>query len=102
MGALQHPITAVVLALVLSWLWRSSLIERAKLESGCKIFPPSRGIRILTVLCGAVFATLFVWSWISIRKPTEWWVPYLFLGFLALVPFMYPPVLSIEVDGVAS
>jgi hypothetical protein len=102
MEALRHVITAVVLALVFSWLWRSSRIEQAKLESGRKIFPPTRAIRILTALCGVVFTTLFIVSWISIRKPTEWWVPYLFLSFVAIVPFMYPPVLSIEVDGVAS
>jgi Bacterial PH domain len=102
MGALRHLITAVVLALVFSWLWRSSLIEQARLEGGRKVFPPTRAIRILTALCGVVFTTLFVWSWVSIRKPAEWWVPYLFLAFVALVPFMYPPVLSIEVDGIAS
>ena len=36
------------------------------------------------------------------RKPDEWWVPYLFLGFLALPLFGNPPVLSIEVDGIGS
>ena len=36
------------------------------------------------------------------RKPDEWWVPYLFLGFLALNLCIYPPVLSIEVDGIGS
>ncbi len=36
------------------------------------------------------------------RKPEDWWVPYLFLVFLLIPLFMIPPVLIIEVDGVES
>src|SRR5262249_17734105 len=48
------------------------------------------------------FTSLFLWSWFAVRKPDEWWVPYLFIGFLALDLFIYPPILSIEVEGVGS
>jgi len=45
---------------------------------------------------------LLLWSSYSVHKPEERWVPYLFLVFLALVPLMVPPVLTIEVDGIGS
>jgi hypothetical protein len=102
MGAFRHILTAAVLAIVLRWLWISSALERAKVESGRKIFPPTRAIRLLTTSFGIVFVVLLLWSSYSVRKPDEWWVPYLFLVFLVLVPFMYPAVLTIEVDGIAS
>jgi Bacterial PH domain len=92
----------VVLAVVLRWLWNSSATEQAKLEAGRQLFPPTRAMRILALLGAVVFAALFVWSQLSLRQPNEWWVPYLFLGFLALILFAYPPLLSIEVDGIAS
>jgi len=41
-------------------------------------------------------------SVVVLRKPNQWWVPFLFMAFLAMVPFMYPPVLTIDVDGVTS
>lgn len=102
MSVFRHILTAAVLAIVFRWLWISSALERATVESGRKIFPPTRAIRLLTASCGIVFAVLLLWSSYSARKPDEWWVPYLFLVFLVLVPFMYPAVLTIEVDGIAS
>jgi hypothetical protein len=102
MSALRHILTAVVLVIVFRWLWISSVFERATFESGRKIFPPTRAIRILASSVGIAFAILLVWSSYSVRKPDEWWVPYLFLVLLASVPFMYPPVLTIEVDGIGS
>jgi len=102
MDLLRHLVTLVVLAVVLRWLWNSSTTEQAKLEAGRQLFPPTRAIRIAILSCGVVFTTLFVWSQLSLRQPDEWWVPYLFLGFLALILFAYPPLLSIEVDGIAS
>jgi len=102
MGALRHLLTIVVLAVVLRWLWNSSTIEQAKLEAGRRLFPPTRVMRILTLFSGVVFTTLFVWSRLALRQPAEWWVSYLFLGFLALVLLAYPPILSIEVDGIGS
>ena len=95
-------LTAVVLAIVFRWLWISSALERATVESGRKIFSPTRATRLLASSVGIVFAILLIWSSYSVRRPDEWWVPYLFLVFLALVPFMYPPVLTIEVDGIGS
>lgn len=37
---------------------------------------------MLVVLLAVAFTSFFLWSWFAIRKPDEWWVPYLFLGFL--------------------
>ena len=102
MGALRHLIILAVFAFVLRWLWKSSLNERASVETDRKVFPPTRAIRILVVLLVVAFTSFFLWSWFAVRKPDEWWVPYLFLGFLVLTPFIYPPVLSIEVDGIVS
>jgi hypothetical protein len=102
MGAFRHILTAAVLPLVFRWLWISSTLERATVESGRKIFSPTRAIRLLASSVGIVFAILLIWSSYSVRRPEEWWVPYLFLAFLALIPFMYPPVLTIEVDGIGS
>lgn len=102
MDALRHVLTAALLALVLNWLWRSSRKGKVKEEAGRKIFAPTRGIQIMTVLCGVLFTTFAVGSAIALRKPSEWWVPFLFMAFLAMVPFMYPPVLTIDVDGVSA
>jgi len=102
MGAFRHLLILVVIGVVFRWLWNSSVNERASVEAGRTVFPPTRAIRILTVLLGVVFTSLFLWCWFAQRKPDEWWVPYLFLGFLALDLCIYPPVLSIEVDGIAS
>src|SRR5689334_13569754 len=102
MDALRHLLTAALLALVLNWLWKSSRAGKAKAEAGRKIFGPTRGIQIVTVVCGVLFAALVVGSAVALRKPSDWWVPFLFMAFLALVPFMYPPVLTIDVDCVSS
>lgn len=102
MGPFRHFFMLVVIAVVFRWLWKSSLTERGNFEAGRTIFPPTRAMRILMVVFAVAFTTLFLWSWFAVRKPDEWWVPYLFLGFLALVPFMNPPVLSVEVDGIGS
>ena len=100
MGALRHLLIVVVIGVVFRWLWRSSLNERASVEAGRTVFPATRAIRIFAVFIGVAFISLFLWSWFAVRKPDEWWVPYLFLGFLAIPLGIYPPVLSIEVDGV--
>jgi hypothetical protein len=92
----------VVIGVVCRWLWKSSLNEHAGVEAGRANFPPTRAIRILVVFVGVAFTSLFLWSWFAVRKPDEWWVPYLFLGFLALSLCIYPPVLSIEMDGFGS
>ena len=102
MGVLRHLFILAVFAVVFRWLWKSSVNERASVESGRTFFPPTRTIRILVVLLAVAFTSFFLWSWFAVRKPDEWWVPYIFLGFLALTLFIYPPVLSIEVDGIMS
>lgn len=102
MGVLRHLFILAVFAVVFRWLWKSSVNERASVESGRTVFPPTRAIRILVVLLVVAFTSFSLWSWFAVRKPDEWWVPYLFLGFLVLTPFIYPPVLSIEVDGIVS
>ncbi len=102
MGALGHVLTVAVLAVVLRWLWRSSALEQAKFEAGRQVFPPTRTIRSLILFGGVAFTTLFVWSRFALHQTAEWWVSYLFLGFLALFLLAYPPVLSIEVNGIGS
>ena len=102
MGALRHVLIIVVIGVVSRWLWRSSLNERASVEAGRTVFPPTRAIRSLAVFLGVAFISLFLWSWFAVRKPDDWWVPYLFLGFLALNLCIYPPVLSIDVGGIGS
>jgi len=102
MGALRHLLTVVVIGVVFRWLWKSSLNERASVEAGRTVFPPTRAVRSLAVLFGVAFTSLFLWSWLAVRKPDEWWVSFLFLGFVALSLCIYPPVLSIEVDGIGS
>jgi len=102
MGALRHLLTVVVIGVVFRWLWKSSLNERASVEAGRTVFPPTRAVRSLAVLFGVAFTSLFLWSWFAVRNPDEWWVPFLFLGFVTLSLCIYPPVLSIEVDGIGS
>ena len=102
MNPFGHILTAAVLAIIFRWLWKSSAIEKATIESGRKIFPPTRAIRLLASSLGIAFAVLLIWSSYSVHKPAERWVPYLFLVFLALVPLMVPPVLYIEVMGIGS
>jgi hypothetical protein len=101
-GTLRDFLIPAVLAVVFRWLWISSLTERANIDAGRTIFMPTRAIHILIVLSGLAFTSLFLWSWLALRKPDEWWVPYLFLGFLALDLCIHPSVLSIEVDGIGS
>ena len=101
MAALGHLLTLVVLAIVLLWLWNSSAAEQAKFEAGSQLFPPTRAMRILSLSGGVVFTALFVWSRLSLRQTPDWWVSLLFLAFVALFLFAYPPLLSIEVDGIA-
>jgi len=100
MAFLQHLITPVALALVLRWLWKSARSERAKLESGRQIFRPTNAVRFLLTLFAVLFAGLAVFAAFLLDKRGSWWVSYLFLGFFLLVLFSYPPVLTIEVDGV--
>ena len=102
MGPFRHLLMLMVFAVVFRWLWISSLTERANVEVARTIFPPTRAIRILISVVGVAFTSLFLLSWFALRKPDEWWVPYLFLGFLALDLCVYPPVLSIEVEGIGS
>jgi hypothetical protein len=59
----------VVIGVVFRWLWKSSLNERASVEAGRTVFPPTRAVRSLAVLFGVAFTSLFLWSWLAVRKP---------------------------------
>src|SRR5258707_1716752 len=98
MGALRHLLIVVIIGVVFRWLWKSSVNEHASIEAGRTIFPPTRAIRILAVLFAVAFTSLFLWSWFAVRKPDEWWVPYLFLAFFPFSLCTFPPGLSIELD----
>jgi len=102
MTALSHLLTLAVLAILLRWLWNSSTAEQAKFAAGRQLFPPTRAIRILSLSGGVVFTALFVWSRLSLRQTPDWWVSWLFLAFVAMFLFAYSPLLSIEVDSIAS
>jgi hypothetical protein len=105
MDLIKHglPIlTLAVHALILLWLWRRSPAASATIESGRMIFRPIAQSRFLVFLFLATFSAAVVGSSLLLRRPSQWWVPYMFIGFLLLVPFLYPPVLTIEVDGVGS
>ena len=102
MDVFRHILTAALLAIVFRWIWKSSRTGQAKEEAGRKIYGPTRAIQILAVVCGLVFTALVIASSVAARKADEWWVPFVFLGLLAIVPFMYPPLLTIDVDGVTS
>ena len=99
---LNGVLTLTVLSLVIRWLWKSSSVEKASVEPGRKIFPPTRAIRILASLFAVVFAALVVLSSYSIHKLEERWVPYVFLALLGLAPLMIPPVLTSDVPGLES
>jgi len=49
MGPLRHFLIVVVIGVVCRWLWKSSLNERASVEAGRTVFPPTRAIRIFAV-----------------------------------------------------
>jgi hypothetical protein len=102
MEALRHVLTAALLGLVLRWLWKSSTIEKAREESGRTVFPPTRAMRIVMPLIAILFTAMVVFSSVFLREPRNWWVPYFFLVFALLPILAYPPVLTIEVDGIAS
>jgi hypothetical protein len=102
MGLLHYLITSALLALVLRWIWKAASSEKARLEPGRQVFPATTAIRVLLIVFAVLFVALAVASAFLAHKPGSWWVPYLFLGFALLVLLGYPPVLTIEVDGVAS
>jgi len=102
MGLFRHLLTLLTVAVVFRWLRTSSLTERANVEPGRTFFPPTSATRILTVVGCVGFTVLFLCFWLALHNPDEWWVPYLFLGFLPLMLFGSPPVLSIEVLGIGS
>lgn len=66
------------------------------------VFPATRVAQVVMIAAGILFAILAIASSFLARKPGEWWVPYLFLGFVVLAAFGYPPLLTIEMDGVES
>ena len=102
MGVLHYLITSALLAIILRWLWKAARTEKAKVESGRQVFPATKPIAFLLILFAFLFAALAVASLLLVHEARNWWVPYLFLGFALLVLLAYPPVLTIEVDGIGS
>jgi hypothetical protein len=47
-----------------------------------------------------VIAALLIWCSVTLQ-PSEWWLPYACLALLVGVSWMIPPVLTIDVDGIA-
>jgi hypothetical protein len=102
MGVFHYLVTGAVLTLVLRWLWKAAGSERAKLESGRQIFPPTKAVRFLLILFAMMFSAFAVVSVVLVHEARNWWVPYLFLGFATLVLLSFPPVLIIDIDSVGS
>jgi hypothetical protein len=100
MELLHYLITTALLTLVLGWLWKAARAEKAKVEAGRQVFPPTKAARFLLILVAILFAALAVVSVALLHQPGSWWIPYLFLGFVLLVLLGYPSLLTIEVDGV--
>ncbi|PYY19588.1 MAG: hypothetical protein DMG62_24465 [Acidobacteria bacterium] len=99
MGFVSHGLIVIAVAVIFAWMWRSSRSERATPESGRMLFPAALAIRIFVWAFGIVLAFLVAFTTYR-HRPQEWWVPCAFFGFFALVPFMYPPLLVVDVDGV--
>jgi len=70
-------------------------------ESSRTTFRPSSEIRIFFIVLTGVVAGLLVWCSISL-EPGEWWLPYACLGMLFAIPFIYPRVIIIAVEGIES
>ena len=100
----QNVLPFLVLAVhgaVFRWLWKRSSITKATIESGRTIFPPTREIRIFVGFLAVVIAAFLIWCSLTLQ-PREWWLPYALLVLLVAVPFINPPVLTIDVLGIAS
>jgi hypothetical protein len=105
MDPVRHGLPILVLAvhaLILYWLRRRSPAANSTFESGRMIFRPIAESRFLVVLFLAIFSAAVIGSSLLLLRPAQWWVPYMFIGFLLTVPFLYPPVLTIEIDGLGS
>lgn len=97
------PILVVVAhGVIFTWLWRRSPVATAKFEPGRITFVPRPEIRFLLLVLGIISAALMIVSSLSLVKSRQGWIPLLFVGFLASVATVYPPVLTIEVDGITS
>jgi Bacterial PH domain len=98
----REALIAITLTLTLRWLWRTSASSKAQVESASYVFPPTRAVRFLLILFGALFATFVIISLHFIDTRGGLIAACFFLGFLLLVILSFPPVLRIEVDGVSS
>jgi hypothetical protein len=93
----------LVMVHVLVFLWLRKWRPTAKTESQSwrATFRPSPEIRIFFIVLTASVAALLIWCFISLG-PSEWWLPYACLEILLLIPFLYPRVLTITVEGIES
>jgi Bacterial PH domain len=87
--------------MVFRWLWKRSSKTKATIESGRVNFPPIQEIRMLAAFIAMTIAALLIWSSLPLQ-PSEWWLPCTCLALLVGVPFMIPPVLTIDVHGIVS
>ena len=96
------PLLILVAHLILFfWLRKKSPGTKAVAQPGRMIFPPLGEIRAAFFVTALLVAFFLVWCSISL-EPGEWWLPYVFVGLLMALPFLYPRILIIEVHGVVS
>jgi len=97
------PILVVVAhGVIFTWLWRRSVLAKPELEPGRITFAPLPEIRILLLVSGVVASAMVIISLLALEKSRQAWVPFLFLGLLALISLAYPAILTIDVDGITS
>ena len=98
-------ITPIVIAIavpaVLAWLYRLSSKQKAIQTSGMLIFPGAKASTAMIWFSIVLFSALAVISSFYV-KSNQWWVPVLFLGFVALGVFGFVPTLTLDEQGIAS
>jgi hypothetical protein len=98
---LARALTAVLVPLFLGWLMRRSAQQSAEQVGGALIFRGSSSTKVMlwSTIVGfsiAAVATLFV------ARSGDWWLTPLFLGFVMLGAFGFPPVLTVAEGSVSS
>ncbi len=99
---LQHALTAIVIAIVVRWLYGAAAKEKPGFETGLTKFGPSKAIKGLMGICVVGFGAAAIASAYALRGKADWWVPLIFVGFALLGAFGMPPVITIDDRGVTS
>ncbi len=99
---LRHALTAIVIAIVLRWLYGAAAKEKPGFESGLTKFAPSKAVKALMGICVVGFGAAAIASAYALSGKPGWWASLLFLGFALLGAVGMPPVITIDDRGVTS